>query len=256
MGEEPFEPEAFREIFEVGLSQVEIGLLPPTQDGLILGNIQRSRSGRVKALIVMGANEGILPQERPTQGLFSAEERELFREDGRELCKVDAIRFMEERLSIYRNLSSPSDYLWMSCSLTDEEGGQMKPSGIFLKVRELFPGIEIRRDMINGDDDLLISGGTGARRHISRKILEAGEGALMDDRWQAALGWLENNMPDQAQEIRRSISFTNRQEQLGKPCCCGTVWKGSLSGAGSESFQNRRLFEMSFLSSGHLRPQT
>lgn len=215
MGEEPFEPEAFREIFEVGLSQVEIGLLPPTQDGLILGNIQRSRSGRVKALIVMGANEGILPQERPTQGLFSAEERELFREDGRELCKVDAIRFMEERLSIYRNLSSPSDYLWISCSLTDEEGGQMKPSGIFLKVRELFPGIEIRRDMINGDDDLLISGGIGARRHISRKILEAGEGALMDDRWQAALGWLENNMPDQAQEIRRSISFTNRQEQLG-----------------------------------------
>ncbi len=69
--------------------------------------------------------------------------------------------------------------------------------------------------MINGDDDLLISGGTGARRHISRKILEAGEGALMDDRWQAALGWLENNMPGQAQEIRRSISFTNRQEQLG-----------------------------------------
>ena len=139
MGEEPFEPEAFREIFEVGLSQVEIGLLPPTQDGLILGNIQRSRSGRVKALIVMGANEGILPQERPTQGLFSAEERELFREDGQELCKVDAIRFMEERLSIYRNLSSPSDYLWMSCSLTDEEGGQMKPSGIFLKVRGCFP---------------------------------------------------------------------------------------------------------------------
>lgn len=227
MGEDPFEPEAFREIFAVGLSQVEIGLLPPTEDGLILGNIQRSRSGKVKALIVMGANEGILPQERPSQGLFSAEERELFREDGKELCKVDAIRFMEERLSIYRNLSSPSEYLWLSYSLTDEEGNQMKPSRIFLKMKELFPEAEIKRDMINGDDGLLITGGTGGKRHLSRKILETGEGAVMDDRWQAALGWLENNSPEEAEEIRRSIAFTNRQEQLGQEAAMALFRKDS-----------------------------
>ena len=79
MGEEAFDAEEFRDMFLVGLGQVEVGLLPPTEDGLILGNIQRSRSGRVKAMVVIGANEGILPQEKPTQGLFSAEEREAFK---------------------------------------------------------------------------------------------------------------------------------------------------------------------------------
>ena len=219
MGEESFEAETFRDILYAGFSQVEIGLLPPSEDGLILGNIQRSRGRRVKALIVMGLNENILPQERPTQGLFSAEEREMFRQDGKELCKVDSIRFMEERMAIYRNLSSPSHYLWMSCSLTDEEGNQMKPSSIFLKMKELFPDAEIKKDVINSSDDhSLISSGAGGMRHISRKLLETQEGQEekgLDPKWAEAVAWLMNNDPDAAGRIKRSIGFTNRQEPLG-----------------------------------------
>ena len=85
MGQEAFEAESFRDIFTAGLSQVEIGLLPPTEDGLMMGTMQRSRSGKIRALIVMGANEGVMPQEKPTQGLFSPEERELFASGGKEL---------------------------------------------------------------------------------------------------------------------------------------------------------------------------
>ncbi len=217
MGEESFDAEMFRDIFVTGLGQVEIGLLPPTEDGLVLGNIQRSRSGRIKALVVIGANEGILPQEKPTQGLFSAEERELFRNDGKELCKVDSIRFMEERLAIYRTLSSPSEYMWISYSLTDEAGGQIRPSRIFLKIKELFPEAEVSRDLINGDDDgLLINSMLSGRRHISRKILAAGEGEGVEHRWKSAIGWLQQNHPEDIGEIRNSIAFTNRQEALGR----------------------------------------
>lgn len=217
MGDETFEPEMFRDIFVTGLGQVEIGLLPPAEDGLVLGNIQRSRSGRIKALVVIGANEGVLPQEKPTQGLFSAEERELFREDGKELCKVDSVRFMEERLAIYRTLSTPSEYLWMSYSLTDEAGGQIRPSRIFLKIKDLFPAAEVLRDVINRDDDeLLINSLLSGKRHMSRKLLAAGEGEIVNDSWKAAIGWLEQNHPKEIDEIRSSITFTNRQEALGR----------------------------------------
>ena len=217
MGDEPFDAEMFRDIFMTGLSQVEIGLLPPTEDGLVLGNIQRSRSGRIKALVVIGANEGVLPQERPTQGLFSAEEREMFQEDGKELCKVDSIRFMEERLAIYRTFSAPSDYMWISYSLTDESGGQIRPSRIFLKIKELFPEAETVRDIINSSDDrLLINSMLSGKKHIRRKILEVGEGETIENSWREALGWIEQNNPQDVDEIRRSIAFTNRQEALGR----------------------------------------
>ena len=91
MGDETFDAADFRDIFYVGISQVEIGILPPTEDGLLLGTMQRSRTGKIKALVVVGANEGILPQEKPSQGLFSPEERELFHNEGKELCKVDKL---------------------------------------------------------------------------------------------------------------------------------------------------------------------
>ena len=177
MGGEPFEPEMFLDILMTGLRQVEIGLLPPAEDALMLGPIQRSRSSRVKALVVMGVNEGILPQEKPTQGLFSAEERELFREKGRELCKVDSIRFMEEKLAIYRNLSQAAEYLWMSCALSDEEGNQLRPSHIFTRMKELFPELAVQPDVLNRKDKSeLINSRTSGLRHLSRIIRETIEG--------------------------------------------------------------------------------
>ena len=75
MGEDDFEPKLFRDIFRVGLSQVEIGVLPPTRDGLLMGTMQRTRMSNVKALVIVGVNEGVLPQEKPEQGLFSTEEK-------------------------------------------------------------------------------------------------------------------------------------------------------------------------------------
>lgn len=217
MGDEPFDAESFRDILVTGLGQVEIGLLPPTEDGLILGNVQRSRSGKVKAIVVIGANEGILPQEKPTEGLLSAEEREMFKEQGREVCKVDSIRFMEERLAVYRNLSTPAEYLWVGCSLTDGEGNSIKPSRIFLKLKEMFPEIEVSKDALNSETDvMLINSRVGGKRHITEKLQEVGEGKPMDLQWGQAVNWLEKNRPDEMNEIRRSISFTNKQEDLGK----------------------------------------
>lgn len=217
MGEEPFDAIEFRDIFLVGLGQVEVGLLPPTEDGLILGNIQRSRSGRVKALVVIGANEGILPQEKPTQGLFSAEEREIFREDGKELCKVDSVRFMEEKLAIYRTLSLSNQYLWMAYSLSDAEGSQLKPSSVFLKIRELFPNAIVEQDALNMDDQTkLINGKVSGKRNLTKALQNVAEGKLLSKEWKAALSWLERNDKDGLEPIKKGLVFTNEQESLGR----------------------------------------
>lgn len=217
MGEDDFDPEIFRDIFTVGMSYVEIGVLPPTEDGLIMGNIQRSRSGRVKALLVLGANEGVLPQEKPAQGIFSSEERQLFADAGRELCKVDSVRFMEEKLALYRNFAAPSQKLWMSYSLSDEDGNQLRPSRIFLKIRQMFPTIEVQRDVLNRNSTAaLASSNISGLRHLCRALEEVGDGRDMDDGWRQALRWMTKNMPDKVEIIRKSIAFTNRQEELGR----------------------------------------
>lgn len=273
MGGEPFEPEMFLDILMTGLRQVEIGLLPPAEDALMLGTIQRSRSSRVKALVVMGVNEGILPQEKPTQGLFSAEERELFKEKGRELCKVDSIRFMEEKLAIYRNLSQATEYLWMSCALSDEEGNQLRPSHIFTRMKELFPELAVQPDVLNRKDKSeLINSRTSGLRHLSRIIRETIEGGAagplaetrsaaggrteadvpadpaggqteaearpavsgLPEQWAQALSWLTDNKKDDIGRIRDGLTFTNKQEDLGR-AAAEALFKGDTASAMSLS---------------------
>lgn len=217
MGEDVFGAENFRDIFVVGLSQVQIGVLPPTEDGLLMGTVQRSRSGNVKAVVVVGANEGVLPQEKPSQGIFSSEERELFRERGTELCKVDSVRFMEEKMALYRNLSAATDYLWMSHSLADGEGNQIKPSGIFTKMKELFPRVKVEKDVLNRDDALgLMNSKTGGLRHLSDALQDLSEGKPVSGRWAEALAWFNENQSEAITKLKEGLEFTNKQDALGK----------------------------------------
>ena len=216
MGEEPFEPESFLDLFRTGLSQVEIGLLPPTRDGLLMGTMQRTRISSVKALLVLGANEGVLPQEKPAEGLFSGEEKELFKEQGRELCKVDSVVLMEERLAIYRNLSRPEKYLWMSCSLVDTEGKETKPSSVFLKLEELFPLLETEKDILNREDPWpLLADSVSGLRHLTEKLQEADSGEKLDGAWESMLRWYQRYEPEKLDPIDRGFRFTNVEEKLG-----------------------------------------
>lgn len=216
MGGERFEPADFKELFAAGLSQVEIGLIPPTEDGLMMGTMQRSRSGRIKALVVIGVNEGVIPQEKPSQGLFSPEEREMFASSGKELCKVDKVRLMEEKVAIYKNLSSPLEYLWLGFSASDLEGNQTRPSSIFHAVKEMFPEKEAEKDILNcGDEKKLINSKVSGIKHMTEALQQAAEGKEISDRWRQALRWMDENKPEEMTVIRRGLSFTNKQEELG-----------------------------------------
>ncbi len=217
MGGQKFRASAFRELLEVGLSQVEIGVLPPTRDGLMMGTMQRTRTGRMKALVVVGANEGILPSEEPGSGLFGSDEKKLFKDKGIELCKVDDVRFLEERMGIYRNLSKPSEKLWISYSLSDAEGGPCRPSAVFSKLVALFPDTAVARDVLNQatDEQLAVAGPAGLR-HLTEALQAACEGRPLPPHWRAALSWYHEHEPESLEPIRRGIGFTNQQEELGK----------------------------------------
>ncbi len=217
MGEQKFRAAAFRDLFEVGISQVEIGILPPTKDGLMMGTMQRTRTGEMKALVVVGANEGVLPNEKPGSGLFGSDEKNLFKENGIELCKVDDVRFLEERMGIYRNLSKPRERLWISYSLSDAEGGPARPSGVFTKLAGLFGDTPVARDALNRQTDAeLVGAGPAGLRHPTEALQAACEGRPLAPHWREALAWFKQNKPEALEPIRAGIAFTNKQEQLGR----------------------------------------
>jgi ATP-dependent helicase/nuclease subunit B len=49
LGNEKLPMETFGKLLTAGFEAVEVGILPPAQDGLMMGTMQRTRSGMVKA---------------------------------------------------------------------------------------------------------------------------------------------------------------------------------------------------------------
>ena len=215
IGDEPFDAGDFIEIFTAGLKQIEIGVLPSSIDDLMMGTMQRTRSGQLKALVVLGANEGVLLAEAADEGLFSPEERQQLAEDGHEICKVDQIRLQEERLAIYRNMSRPSEHLWIGYSTGDEEGRELRRSDIVDTLTGIFPSLEIRRDIINREDEeALVGGRISTLRHLVERMRLEQKGVHRAPVWAPVERWYREHLPEVMEQIDKDLSFENRTETL------------------------------------------
>lgn len=207
MGEEAYDKKIISDILVMGFNKVEVGVLPPTTDGILMGTMQRTRTGSIKALVVVGANEGLLPQDPATDTLFSLEEKNFFIENGKEICKVDSIRSMEEQLGIYRNMSKPSEKLYISYSLADQEGKAIRPSEIISKIRRIFTNLSPLADVVNRGKPIdLIVGKANTLRHLT-DVMAKDE--VADEEWRAAYLWYEKNRSDKLRGIEKGLDFKN-----------------------------------------------
>ena len=167
VGEDRFRTEDFLELFTAGLKATEVGILPSSPDDLVLGTMQRTRTAAPRAVVVLGANEGVLPQAASGKGLFAEEELEAFADSGHELGRLDSVRIQEERLAIYRNLSRPTDQLYISWAAADQEGKEIRPSILVDDIRDVFPDLSVARDILSpapaqaGAEPSAVSGGAG-----------------------------------------------------------------------------------------------
>lgn len=213
VGQETLLAESFGDVLKAGLESIEVGLLPPAADGLIMGTMQRTRSSRVKAMLVLGANEGLLPASAASDSILSEDEKRFLAQQEIEICKVDEIRLQEEKLAVYKNLSRPSDYLWISCSASDSQGKELRPSSIFTKLKEIYPDLPVERDIVStGTADALIQAENAGLEHMTAALRQMMDGREPDPLWKTALSWYMEK--GSLAKIQEGLFFTNRQEEL------------------------------------------
>ena len=152
-GEERMSNEDLFSLMSAGFEEVEIGLVPVTGDSVLIGTLQRTRLSQLKALLIVGTNEGVLPLNRNDEGLLSEREKEILQSMELELSKRDEIARQEEQLAIYRALWLPEERLYVSCCGVDEKGEECRPSEIFTVLKDF---VEKKREISPFED--------GARR--------------------------------------------------------------------------------------------
>lgn len=215
VGDETILAERFGEILKAGLESIEVGLLPPSADGLIMGTMQRTRSSHVKALLILGANEGLLPASAVSESILNEDEKRFLAARQIEICKVDEVRVQEEKLAIYKNLSRPSKRLWMSYSVSDGEGKEIKPSQIFTKLRDIYPEICIQPDLVSrGSAEDLIQAENAAMEHMTAALRTMLDGQEPDPVWQEALSWYKEK--GSLSSLKEGLLFTGKQQTASK----------------------------------------
>ena len=141
MGGEKIRPAGFSEILTGALDEIRVGIIPPSLDAVTAGDLTRTRIGDVKALFLMGVNDGKLPAAGSSAGLFTRQERELLRDAQFELAPTVLEDMYIQHFYIYLMLTRPSEKLYLTWASHSEEGEELLPSYIIEGIGDILPGL-------------------------------------------------------------------------------------------------------------------
>ena len=142
MGEEDFKIAELSDILKVAFSEIRFGVLPQRVDSLLVGDMQRTRLKEIKALFIIGVNDGNIPSSGITGGLLSLPDKEeLKRLECRLAPTSDELAFIEQ-LYIYLNLTKPTDKLYLSYATVGAQGETMIPSYLIDVLAGMYNGLK------------------------------------------------------------------------------------------------------------------
>ena len=199
-------------ILKIGFSGNVLGAIPATLDQVIVGDVERSRSHKVKAVFILGINDGIFPSNQKEEGFLNDIDRKSLKEMGIELAKDSMENLYEEQFSIYKAFTIAEEELYLSYPSTDKQGSALRPSRFIKKVKKIFPNLIEQSDVIKQPleivnkrvtfDNLLIAMQSGEMNETWQTVLELYK---KDNQWngrlQAALkGREDTNLPSKINE--------------------------------------------------------
>ncbi|MBO4679254.1 MAG: PD-(D/E)XK nuclease family protein [Lachnospiraceae bacterium] len=183
--DEEMDIEEFYRIFEAGISEIEVGTIPRNVDRVVVGDIERTRIGEVKALFFAGVNDTNIPKSGDKGGILSGTEREMLLSQGWDLAPSPREEMYTQRLYLYMNMCKPTDRLFVSFCGTDTEGKGLRPSYLIDVLTSMFDGLKVENIEITPDISRLVTVKESLsqysvllRKYVAGSLDDAGEKLL------------------------------------------------------------------------------
>lgn len=135
LGETVWDAESFSGLFQLLLSQYDVGTIPPVLDAVQVGAVSAQRLHQQKHLIVLGAKEGNLPGFTGTVGVLTDQERVALRALGVPLTGGNLEGIQAEFAEIYGVFCGATE------SVTVYASGE-QPSYLFRRLAQMAGGTE------------------------------------------------------------------------------------------------------------------
>ncbi|MBE7031677.1 MAG: hypothetical protein E7401_01785 [Ruminococcaceae bacterium] len=145
----------FLALFSAACGELTVGIVPPTQDKVMISEVSRFRSTGEKVVIVLGVCDSSFPKSHMAEGLISDSERNKLADTGLTLAPDAYNRQKEEQFLVYSVLTTGSEQLYLFSPASDKEGNSLGSSSVIKRIKALFP--EIAPIRINDEEDLIES---------------------------------------------------------------------------------------------------
>ena len=154
-GDDKMTIDKYAQILKVGFKNSNLTKIPGTQDQVIMGDVDRSRSHKVKAIFIIGLNDGEFPSVHKDEGFLNDLDRETLKQDGIELAKGTIENLYEDNFNIYKAFSTAEEKLYLLYSSSDVQGKALRPSMLINKIKKIYPMLQEESDVIETKAEVL-----------------------------------------------------------------------------------------------------
>lgn len=206
LGDKKVSFEKYADLLKIGLGNTGLGKIPGTQDQVIVGDVDRSRSHKVRAVFIIGLNDGLFPSVNKNEGFFNDKDREILKENGTELAKGTLEKLYDDNFNIYKAFSTAEEKLFLSYASSDLEGKSLRPSILVNRVKKIFPELKESSDVTEKIYDIVTEESTF--EELLDRLRDFRDGKEIEPVWFYLYNYY-NNSPVWKEKLEKSLKALN-----------------------------------------------
>ncbi len=214
--EESLSFEEYTKLLKMGLVSSGLGTIPATIDQVMIADVERSRTHKVKAAFLIGMNDGVFPSNHKEEGFLNDQDREYLKGQGVELAKDTKEQLYEENFNIYKAFTIPEEKLLISYASSDNEGKTLRPSVLISKLKRIYPHMTQKSDMIEKISSITTKEATFYE--LLSNIRDFEDGKEIDEMW-FSLYWFyreDSEYKKRLEEAMKGIVYQNKPPHISK----------------------------------------
>ena len=200
LGEERISMKEYCELLDAGLEQAKVGIIPPSVDQVVVGDVERTRLKDVKVILFVGVNDAFIPGNTNKGGIISEHDRDKFMEKGLSLAPGSKEKTFIQKFYLYLMLTKPTEQIILLYSKSSSEGNSLRPAYLVADLLKMFSKMkvqEVKHDL--SEQELTEKSGVS---FLVEGLQNHHEG--LSEEWQELYTWYKKN-PDWAERINQVV---------------------------------------------------
>lgn len=217
LGEEKISLKEYCELLDAGLEEAKVGVIPPSLDQVVIGDMERTRLNNLKVLFFVGANDIFLPGSLGQGGLLSERDREKFAGQRLPLSPGTKEKTYIQKFYLYMNLTKPSKQLIISYAKASADGKALRPAYLVQDLLRMFPGLCVTEEEHKSLSERELTWNRGMKE-LAAGLSNRHMG--FSDEWKELYTWYDSVMADRkGLEVKRLLDaafYHKKADQLSQ----------------------------------------